>query len=252
MLERDDFDKRYKSGTSISISEFLYPLLQGYDSVHLKSDVEIGGTDQKFNLLMGRHLQRSYEIGIEQAVLMMPILEGLDGVQKMSKSLNNYIGVTDAPNDMFGKVLSISDDLMWRYYELLSDKSLDEIEVMKNDVASGSLHPKKAKESLAIEITARFHGDHAAQGAKAEFERVHSKNALPTDMPSFELDGPIWIAKALQDVNLEPSTSQARRDIKQGAVKIDQIKVEDEQLQLEAGEYVLQVGKRKFAAVKVK
>jgi len=252
MLERDDFDKRYKSGTSISISEFIYPLLQGYDSVHLKSDVEIGGTDQKFNLLMGRHLQRAYETGTEQSVLMMPILEGLDGVQKMSKSLNNYIGVTDAPNDMFGKVLSISDELMWRYYELLSNKTLEEIAALKAGVESGVMHPKHAKEMLALEITARFHSQEAADAAKAEFERVHSKNALPTDMPSFELEGPIWIAKALQDCNLEPSTSQARRDIKQGAVKIDQIKVEDEQLQIEAGEYVLQVGKRKFAAVKVK
>ena len=252
MLERDDFDKRYKSGTSIAISEFLYPLLQGYDSVHLKSDVEIGGTDQKFNLLMGRHLQRSYEIGKEQAVLMMPILEGLDGVQKMSKSLNNYIGVADEPNDMYGKVLSISDELMWRYYELLSDKSLDEIAGLKAGVESGDIHPKHTKEMLALEITARFHGEEAALAAKEEFAKVHSNNALPTDMPSYELEGPIWIAKALQDCNLEPSTSQARRDIKQGAVKIDQIKVEDEQLQLEAGEYVLQVGKRKFAAVKVK
>ncbi len=252
MLERDDFEKRYKSGTAISISEFLYPLLQGYDSVHLKSDVEIGGTDQKFNLLMGRHLQRSYAVGKEQAVLMMPILEGLDGVQKMSKSLNNYIGVTDEPNDMFGKVLSISDDLMWRYYELLSDKSLEEIAALKAGVESGVMHPKHAKEALSIEITARFHSQEEAEAAKEEFDRVHSKNALPTDIPSFEIEGPIWIAKALQDCQLEPSTSQARRDIKQGAVKIDQIKVEDEQLQLEAGEYVLQVGKRKFAAVKVK
>ncbi len=252
MLERDDFDKRYKSGTSIAISEFLYPLLQGYDSVHLKSDIEIGGTDQKFNLLMGRHLQRSYETGKEQAVLMMPILEGLDGVQKMSKSLNNYIGVADEPNDMYGKVLSISDELMWRYYELLSDKSLEEIAGLKAGVESGDIHPKHTKEMLALEITARFHGEDAAASAKEEFSKVHSQNALPTDMPSFELEGPIWIAKALQDCDLEPSTSQARRDIKQGAVKIDQIKVEDEQLQLEAGEYVLQVGKRKFAAVKVK
>ncbi len=252
MLERDDFDKRYKSGTSIAISEFLYPLLQGYDSVHLKSDIEIGGTDQKFNLLMGRHLQRSYETGKEQAVLMMPILEGLDGVQKMSKSLNNYIGVADEPNDMYGKVLSISDELMWRYYELLSDKSLDEIAGLKAGVESGDIHPKHTKEMLAVEITARFHGEEAAVSAKEEFAKVHSQNALPTDMPTFELEGPIWIAKALQDCSLEPSTSQARRDIKQGAVKIDQIKVEDEQLQLEAGEYVLQVGKRKFAAVKVK
>jgi tyrosyl-tRNA synthetase len=252
MLERDDFDKRYKSGTSISISEFLYPLLQGYDSVHLKSDIEIGGTDQKFNLLMGRHLQRSYNVGKEQAVLMMPILEGLDGVQKMSKSLNNYIGVTDSAKDMFAKVLSISDELMWRYYELLSDKTLEEIKTLEQNVASGDVHPKRAKEMLALEITARFHGQEAAKMAKAEFDRVHSKNDLPTDMPSFELDGPIWVAKALHECNLEASTTQARRDIKQGAVKIDQIKVQDEQLQLDAGEYVLQVGKRKFAVLKVK
>lgn len=251
MLERDDFEKRYKSGTSISISEFIYPLLQGYDSVELKSDIEIGGTDQKFNLLMGRHLQRAYECGKEQAVLMMPILEGLDGVQKMSKSLNNYIGVTDEPNDMFGKLLSISDDLMWRYFELLSDKTLEEIEVLKAGAESRELHPKKIKEELAIEITARFHSLELANAAKAEFDRVHSKKSIPTDIPSFELEGPIWIAKALQECNLEVSTSQARRDIKQGAVKIDQIKVEDEQLQLEAGSYVLQVGKRKFASVKV-
>ena len=252
MLERDDFEKRYKGGTPISISEFIYPLLQGYDSVELKSDIEIGGTDQKFNLLMGRHLQRAYESGKEQAVLMMPILEGLDGVQKMSKSLNNYIGVTDAPNDMFGKVLSISDELMWRYFELLSDKSLDEIASIKAGVDAGELHPKKVKEELSIEITTRFHSAEAANNAKAEFDKVHSKNALPTDMPEFELEGPIWVAKALQECGLEVSTSQARRDIKQGAVKIDQIKVEDEQLQLEAGEYVMQVGKRKFAALKVK
>jgi len=252
MLERDDFEKRYKSGTSISISEFIYPLLQGYDSVELKSDIEIGGTDQKFNLLMGRHLQRAYETGQEQAVLMMPILEGLDGVQKMSKSLKNYIGVTDAPNDMFGKILSISDELMWRYFELLSDKSLEEIEALKVGAQTRELHPKKIKEELAIEITARFHSLELANEAKAEFDRVHSKKSIPTDIPSFEINGPIWIAKALQECNLEVSTSQARRDIKQGAVKIDQIKVEDEQLQLEAGDYVLQVGKRKFAQVKVK
>ncbi|HIC43912.1 MAG TPA: tyrosine--tRNA ligase [Sulfurimonas sp.] len=252
MLERDDFEKRYKSGISISISEFIYPLLQGYDSVELKSDIEIGGTDQKFNLLMGRHLQRAYEIGKEQAVLMMPILEGLDGVQKMSKSLKNYIGVTDEPNDMFGKILSISDELMWRYFELLSDKTLEEIEDLKKGAASRDLHPKKIKEELAIEITARFHSLDLANGAKAEFDRVHSKKSIPTDMPSFEMQGPIWIAKALQECNLEVSTSQARRDIKQGAVKIDQIKVEDEQLQLVAGDYILQVGKRKFAQVKVK
>ncbi|MCD6259555.1 MAG: tyrosine--tRNA ligase [Helicobacteraceae bacterium] len=251
MLERDDFDKRYKSGTSISISEFIYPLLQGYDSVHLKSDIEIGGTDQKFNLLMGRHLQRAYEIGKEQSVLMMPILEGLDGVQKMSKSLNNYIGVTDAPNDMFGKVLSISDALMWRYYELLSAKSLAEIQELQKGVEDGSLHPKKVKEELAQEIVARFHSSEDAVAAKAEFEKVHAQSQIPTDLETFELEGEVWIAKALVECKLTPSTSQARRDIKQGAVKIDQEKVSDEQLQLEEGEYVLQVGKRKFAKLKV-
>ncbi|OHE07253.1 MAG: tyrosine--tRNA ligase, partial [Sulfurimonas sp. RIFOXYB2_FULL_37_5] len=241
----------YKSGTSISISEFIYPLLQGYDSVHLKSDIEIGGTDQKFNLLMGRHLQRAYEIGKEQAVLMMPILEGLDGVQKMSKSLNNYIGVADEPNDMFGKVLSVSDELMWRYYELLSAKTLGEIEVLKEGVANGSLHPKSVKEDLALEITARFHSSEAAKNAKDEFDRVHSNNQIPTDIDEFSCDGDIWIAKALVDCNLTPSTSQARRDIKQGAVKMNQEKVSDEQLQLSSGEYILQVGRRKFAKLKV-
>ena len=251
MLERDDFDKRYKSGTSISISEFIYPLLQGYDSVHLKSDIEIGGTDQKFNLLMGRHLQRSYEIGKEQSVLMMPILEGLDGVQKMSKSLNNYIGVADEPNDMFGKVLSISDELMWRYYELLSTKSLDEIETLKNGVNNGSMHPKKVKEELALEITARFHSKDSAEAARAEFDKVHSNNQIPSEIDEFSCEGDIWIAKALVDCKLEPSTSQARRDIKQGAVKINLQKISDEQLQLSSGEHILQVGKRKFAKLKV-
>ncbi|DAB28289.1 MAG: tyrosine--tRNA ligase [Sulfurimonas sp. RIFOXYD12_FULL_33_39] len=251
MLERDDFDKRYKSGTSISISEFIYPLLQGYDSVHLKSDIEIGGTDQKFNLLMGRHLQRAYEIGKEQSVLMMPILEGLDGVQKMSKSLNNYIGVADEPNDMYGKVLSVSDELMWRYYELLSTKTLSEIEGLKSGVESGSLHPKAVKEDLALEITARFHSKELAKAAKDEFEKVHSNNQIPSEIDEYSCDGEIWIAKALVDCNMTPSTSQARRDIKQGAVKINQEKVNDEQLQLSSGEYVLQVGKRKFAKLRV-
>ncbi|MBA3025503.1 MAG: tyrosine--tRNA ligase [Sulfurimonas sp.] len=251
MLERDDFDKRYKSGVSISISEFIYPLLQGYDSVHLKSDIEIGGTDQKFNLLMGRYLQRAYEIGKEQSVLMMPILEGLDGVQKMSKSLGNYIGVADEPNDMFGKVLSISDELMWRYYELLSTKTLDEIEAIKKAVAGETLHPKTVKENLAMEIVARFHSQNAAKSAKEEFDNVHAKSQIPTDLEEYSCDGEIWIAKALVDCNIAPSTSQARRDIKQGAVKIDQEKISDEQLQLGKGEYVLQVGKRKFAKLKV-
>lgn len=251
MLERDDFDKRHKAGISISISEFLYPLLQGYDSVHLKSDIEIGGTDQKFNLLMGRHLQRTYQVGKEQAVLMMPILEGLDGVQKMSKSLGNYIAVADAPKEMYGKILSISDVLMWRYYELLSTKTLDEIDTLKEGVESGSLHPKKVKEALAMEITERFHTFEAAQEAHAEFQRVHAHSEIPTEMDEYTLEGPIWIAKVLADCGLSPSTSQARREIKQGSVKINQAKVDDEQLQLESGEYVLQIGKRKFARIKV-
>ncbi|KFN40809.1 MAG: tyrosyl-tRNA synthetase [Sulfuricurvum sp. MLSB] len=251
MLERDDFDKRHKAGIAISISEFLYPLLQGYDSVHLQSDIEIGGTDQKFNLLMGRHLQRVYETGKEQAVLMMPILEGLDGVQKMSKSLGNYIAVADAPNDMYGKILSISDALMWRYYELLSAKSLNEIDELKTGVENGSLHPKKVKEALAVEITARFHSHESAEAAREEFERVHAQSEMPSEMDEFSLTGPIWVAKALVDCGLSPSTSQSRREIKQGSVKIDQNKLSDEQLQLEAGEYVLQVGKRKFARLKV-
>ena len=251
MLERDDFSKRYASQTPIAVSEFMYPLLQGYDSVHLLSDVEVGGTDQKFNLLMGRQLQKSYEVKKQQAVLMMPILEGLDGVQKMSKSLGNYIGVTDAPNDMFGKVLSISDELMWRYFELLSSKSLEEIAKIRTGVEDGSLHPKKVKEDLALEITERFHTKETAQTAKAEFDKVHAKSQIPTDIAEFSCDGEIWIAKALVDCNIEPSTSQARRDIKQGGVKIDQQKVSDEKLQLSTGEYLLQVGKRKFAKLKV-
>ncbi len=252
MLEREDFDKRYKSQTPISISEFLYPLLQGYDSVVLKSDIELGGTDQKFNLLMGRTLQRSYNVGKEQAVLMMPLLEGLDGINKMSKSLNNYIGVTEDANSMFGKILSINDSLMWRYYELLSTKTLDDIRVLKENVRVGFLHPKVAKEQLAMEIIERFHNEEKAKIAKEEFNNIHKQNLLPTDIESFELDGPIWIAKALVDAKLEPSTSNARRDIKQGAVKIDQVKISDEQLQLQSGTYILQVGKRKFANVKVK
>ena len=251
MLERDDFSKRYTSQTPIAVSEFMYPLLQGYDSVHLKCDIEIGGTDQKFNLLMGRQLQKSYEIKKQQAVLMMPILEGLDGIQKMSKSLGNYIAVTDEANDMFGKILSISDVLMWRYFELLSTKSLEEVDKLKSAVSDGSLHPKKVKEDLALEITTRFHDELQAQTAKEVFNNIHAKSQIPTDIPEFTIEGEIWIAKALVECKISPSTSQSRRDIKQGAVRIDQIKVSDEQLQLGSGNYVLQVGKRKFAKLKV-
>ncbi|MDR2635679.1 MAG: tyrosine--tRNA ligase [Campylobacteraceae bacterium] len=251
MLEREDFEKRYRSQTPISISEFIYPLLQGYDSVALKCDIEMGGTDQKFNLLMGRQLQRVYGAGKEQAVVMMPLLEGLDGVNKMSKSLGNYIGVTDEPNSMFAKILSISDELMWRYYELLSSKSISEIDALKEGVKNGSLHPKQIKEELGIEITSRFHSQSAANAAKEEFDKIHKQNDLPSDMEEFSLNAPVWIAKALVDCKLSPSTSQARRDIASGAAKLNQGKISDEQLQLTGGEYILQVGKRKFAKLKV-
>lgn len=251
MLERDDFEKRFKSNRPIAISEFIYPLLQGYDSVYLKSDIEIGGTDQKFNLLMGRQLQRSFDVGKEQAVLMMPILEGLDGVQKMSKSLGNYVGVNEDPNTMYAKIMSISDELMWRYYELLSSKTLEEINILKEGVKEGKVHPKYAKELLAAEITARFHGDEAAKRAKEEFDRVHKQNDLPTDIEEFEIKGPVWIAKALVECKIEPSTSQARRDIDSGAVRVNREKISDKNLQLEEGEYILQVGKRRFAKLRV-
>ena len=251
MLERDDFSKRYSSNTPIAVSEFMYPLLQGYDSVHLKSDIEIGGTDQKFNLLMGRQLQKAYDIKKQQAVLMMPILEGLDGVQKMSKSLGNYIGVTEEPKDIYGKILSISDELMWRYYELLSAKSLDEIAQLKEDVSTRTVHPKTAKENLALEITTRFYNEELATLAKEEFNSVFKTKKLPTEMKEFEMQEGIWICQALLDAGLEPSTSQARRDIKQNAVSIDQQKISDEKLNLEVGEYILQVGKKRFAKVKV-
>jgi len=250
MLERDDFEKRYKSGQSITLMEFMYPLLQGYDSVALKSDIEIGGTDQKFNMLVGRHLQRSYGVGKEQSVLMMPLLVGLDGVNKMSKSLNNYIGIDESANDIYAKVLSISDELMWNYYELLSSKSLAEIAQMQEDVKSGTLHPKVVKENLALEIVSFYYNKEDAQKAKEAFDAQFKKKQIPDDIPEFNIEDGIWICKALVDIGLEPSTSQARRDIKQGAVKIDQKKVIDEQLKLLSGEYVLQVGKRKFAKVK--
>ena len=244
MLERDDFSKRFKSNQSISISEFIYPLLQGYDSVALSSDIELGGTDQKFNLLMGRQLQRSYGSGKEQAILMMPILEGLDGVQKMSKSLGNYIGITDEPNSIYAKILSVSDDLMWRYYELLSTLSISEISSIRGGVVDGSLHPKKAKEMLAHEITARFYDETAADTAKAEFDNVFKAHKLPTDIPQIEVEDGVWICKALVDAGLTSSTSQARRDIGQGAVRIDQEKISDIKLNLSLGEYILQIGRK--------
>lgn len=251
MLERDDFTKRFKDETPISISEFLYPLLQGYDSVCMRNDIEMGGTDQKFNLLVGRQLQRVYGIGKEQSVIMMPLLVGLDGVNKMSKSLGNYIGVTECANDMYAKILSISDELMWSWYELLSTKTISEIENLKNLVKNGSIHPKKAKEELALEISARYHGEELAKAAKAEFDNIHSKNELPSDMQEFQADAGIWVVKALVDAGLASSNSEARRHISANAVSINQEKISDDQLKLDKGEYVLQIGKRKFAKLKV-
>jgi len=251
MLERDDFAKRYASNTPISISEFLYPLLQGYDSVQLKCDIEMGGNDQKFNLLMGRQMQKIYNVGKEQALIMVPLLVGTDGVNKMSKSMNNYIGVTEGPNEMYGKVMSISDELMWNWYELLSDQSIHDITLLKRRVEVGEFHPKTAKENLALEIVTRFHGVGAAQAAKMEFDKVHVSNELPTMMQTFEVNGPIWIVKAILMCKLAKSSSEARRHIQANAVSIDQSKVTNDQLQLSSGEYVLQVGKKSFAKLKV-
>ncbi len=249
MLERDDFSKRYSTNTPIALSEFIYPLLQGYDSVHLNSDIEIGGTDQKFNLLMGRQLQKTYGINKQQAVLMMPILEGLDGIQKMSKSLGNYIGVTDKANNMFGKVLSISDELMWRYYELLSNKTLKEIENLKENVANNTLHPKKVKDDLAMEIVDRFHGIGEGIKAKEEFTKIFANKDIPTTMDEYEFAQGAWICQILVDTKLVNSTSQARRDIESGAVKIDQIKLEDSNMKFEKGTFILQKGKKNFVRI---
>ncbi|WOH37138.1 tyrosine--tRNA ligase [Thalassotalea fonticola] len=251
MMERDDFKKRFKEGQSIAIHEFMYPLVQGWDSVALESDVELGGTDQKFNLLMGRELQKG-EGQRPQTVLMMPLLEGLDGVQKMSKSLGNYIGITDSPTEMFGKIMSISDVLMWRYYDLLSFKPISEIEGYKESIAQGS-NPRDVKIELAKELIARFHDEDAAQAAHQEFINRFQKGAMPDEIDEKALttvEGNIGIANLLKDVGLAASTSEAMRMIKQGAVKIDGEKVSDNKLQCQAGTTAIyQIGKRKFAKV---
>ena len=248
MMERDDFTKRFKGGLPISVHELLYPLMQGYDSVALKADIELGGTDQKFNLLVGRELQR--EFGQEpQCILTMPLLEGLDGVDKMSKSKGNYVGITEAPGEMFGKLMSISDDLMWRYFTLLSFRPIDEIERLKQECATGR-NPRDAKVMLAQEIVARFHDQSAAERALAEFEARFRQGAIPDDIPEVRLSGaPLAIAHVLKQANLAPSTSEALRNIEQGGVRVDGDRVEDEGLKLSSGTYVGQVGKRKFARV---
>ena len=247
MMERNDFHDRFKAGTPISVHEFLYPLMQGYDSVALKSDLELGGTDQKFNLLMGRHLQAEY--GQEpQCILTMPLLEGLDGVDKMSKSKNNYIGINEAPNTMFAKVLSISDVLMWRWYTLLSFQSLDAIAALKREVDNGR-NPKDAKVALAKEITARFHGAAAADAAEQDFIN-RSQGGVPDVIDEVEVSGaPLGIAALLKSAGLAPSTSEANRLIEGNGVRVDSSVVTDKGLKLPAGTYVVQVGKRKFARV---
>jgi tyrosyl-tRNA synthetase len=253
MLERDDFNKRYQSGQPISIHEFLYPLVQGYDSVALKADVELGGTDQKFNLLVGRQLQQ--DAGQEPQVIMTtPLLEGLDGVQKMSKSLDNYVGITDPPGEMFGKLMSISDDLMWRYFDVLSFRSLKEIAALRARVEDG-MNPRDAKFELGREIVARFHDAAAADAAQAEFIARFQKGAMPEEMPDVSVasdDGRLGIAHLLRHAGLVSSNGEAFRMIKQGAVRIDGERIEDRGLEIPAGStHVYQVGRRRFARVSV-
>lgn len=255
MLEREDFHKRYRSGQSISIHEFMYPLIQGYDSVALKADVEIGGTDQKFNLLVGRELQRDY--GLEpQVVLTMPLLEGTDGVNKMSKSLGNYIGITEPPKEIFGKVMSITDELMFCYYELLSHISTQDFNTLKDGVKNGTIHPRDAKVTLAKEMVARFHGRDAAEQAAEEFSNIFKAGGLPDEIEEKEVvcyGENLLLAVAIAKAGLASSNSEARRLIQQGGVSVDGSKVLDEKMELPAGnEYLVQVGKRKFAKVRLK
>lgn len=252
MLERDDFTKRYQSGRPIAIHEFLYPLVQGYDSVALKADVELGGTDQTFNLLMGRQLQQEY--GQEpQCVLTMPILEGLDGVQKMSKSLNNYIAIQDPPNEIFGKTMSISDEIMWRYYELLSDLSLEVIQERKQATLAGQFHPMEAKKRLAEELTARFYGQESGSLARTHFEAQFAHKETPEEIAEIYLNsqaGVLGLAEVMRQANLVTSNAEGMRLIRQQAVTVDGIKVTDPRLELAAGQsYLLKVGKRRFARI---
>lgn len=251
MLEREDFKVRFENGKPISIHEFMYPLIQGYDSVALEADVELGGTDQKFNLLMGRDLQRSW--GQEpQVVITMPLLEGLDGINKMSKSLGNYIGITEPPNDIYGKILSVSDDLMFRYYELLSDLSGSEIKQLKQKMEKNEVHPKEVKKQLARELTSRFYSHHDAARAEENFETVFKKGGLPDDIPEkmIQASDDIWLPKLLVDIELVPSTSDGRRMIKQNAVSIDGEKITDVNTDVSpVGERLIKVGKRRFCKV---
>lgn len=257
MLERDDFEKRFRSEQPISLHEFFYPLMQGYDSVAMETDIELGGTDQKFNLLMGRQLQK--EFGQEQQVaITMPIIEGLDGVQKMSKSLNNYIGVSEAPNEIYGKTMSIPDELMLKYFELATDLPEDEIEQLKQALNNGEVHPRDVKMKLARKFVSMFHGEEAAQEAEEHFKTVFQKREMPEDIPEKQLstelleDGRIWIVKLLVELELCPSNGEARRMIQQGAVKIDGDRVNDvdDNISVTDG-MIVQVGKRRFARIKL-
>ena len=247
MMERDDFSRRFKAGTPISVHEFLYPLMQGYDSVALKADLELGGTDQKFNLLVGRALQAEY--GQEpQCIMTMPLLEGLDGVEKMSKSKGNYIAISDPPNDMFGKLMSISDDLMWKYFDLLSTRSEADIAGVRAEIAGGR-NPRDAKVALANEITSRFHGPKAAEAAAADFD-LRARGGIPEEIGAVTLEGaPLGIGAVLKQARLAPSTSEALRLVDGGGVRVDGGVVSDRALKLPAGTFVVQVGKRKFARV---
>lgn len=251
MLERDDFTKRYKENRPISIVEFLYPLLQGYDSVAMDADIELGGNDQKFNLLVGRFLQRAYGLNKEQSIITMPLLEGLDGVQKMSKSLGNYVGITEEPNAMFGKIMSVSDELMWRYYTLLSAKTLEEIEDLKHGILNQTLHPKAVKEDLAGEIVARYYDDEQAIKAKDQFSKVFSANLLPEILLESDFDEGVGILDVLKQIGFCPSTSQARRDIQGGGVKINQEVVKNESYRFVKGNYVIQLGKKRFMKLNI-
>jgi len=254
MLERDDFAQRYRGGQPLAIHEFLYPLCQGYDSVAMKSDLELGGTDQKFNLLVGRELQKHYGQP-PQCVLMMPLLEGLDGVNKMSKSLGNYVGINEPPREIFGKLMSVSDELMWRYYDLLSFRASEEVAGFKREIASGR-NPRDVKVLLAQEIVARFHGAAASVDALSDFEARFRQGAIPDDLPEVVLDsanGELSVAQVLKQSGLTASTSEALRMIGQGGVKVDGVKIEDKNLAFPArGNFVLQVGKRKYARVKIR
>lgn len=252
MLERDDFKTRFLSQTPISIHEFIYPLIQGYDSVVLRADVELGGTDQKFNLIVGRELQKEY--GQEpQVIITMPLLEGTDGVKKMSKSLGNYIGIQESPSEMFGKLMSISDELMLRYYELLSRISNEELEALKRGLKDGTLHPMEAKERLAFEIVERYHGTESAKKAKEEFEKIFRRKDIPDQVPLYEVtsEQDLWVPRLLKDAGIVKSTSEARRLMLQKAVEINSQVITDPDKRLSAGEYLFKIGKRRFLRVKV-